>query len=76
MATQTQAAAKPNAISNQRRKVMERGASGTIDTPETNRAVGGSDRMLRSASKGVAAGTYGPAGHRSKRDDGTGAQWY
>lgn len=31
---------------------------------------------LRSASKGAAAGAYGPAGHRSKRDDGTGAQWY
>jgi casein kinase I homolog HRR25 len=38
-------ASKPGAISNQRRKVIERGASGTIDTPETNRAVGGSDRM-------------------------------
>lgn len=31
---------------------------------------------LRSASKGAAAGAYGSAGHRSKRDDGTGAQWY
>ncbi|KAF3393482.1 Casein kinase I [Talaromyces pinophilus] len=65
--------AKPGAISSQRRKVIERG---TVDTPDTNRAVGGSDRMLRSASKGAAAGAYGSAGHRSKRDDGTGAQWY
>lgn len=36
---------------------------------------------LRSASKGAAAGTgfSGPGaagGHRAKRDDGTGAQWY
>ncbi|KAL4951429.1 hypothetical protein BDW69DRAFT_196446 [Aspergillus filifer] len=36
-------AAKPGAISSQRRKIMERG---TLDnTPDTNRAVGGSDRM-------------------------------
>ncbi|CAO1600119.1 serine/threonine protein kinase, variant 3 [Xanthoria calcicola] len=40
------------AISSQRRKIAERPAAG-IDTPDTNRAVGGSDRMLRSASKGV-----------------------
>jgi casein kinase I family protein HRR25 len=38
------AAAKPNAIPSSRRKVIERGAPG-VDTPETNRAVGGSDRM-------------------------------
>jgi casein kinase I homolog HRR25 len=37
-------ASKPGAISSQRRKVIERGATGA-DTPETNRAVGGSDRM-------------------------------
>ncbi|KUM63419.1 hypothetical protein ACN42_g3678 [Penicillium freii] len=37
-------AAKPGAISSQRRKVVERG---TLDTPDTNRAVGGSDRILR-----------------------------
>ncbi|KAJ5661261.1 uncharacterized protein N7484_000633 [Penicillium longicatenatum] len=68
------AAAKPSAISGQRRKVIDRG---TLDnTPDTNRAVGGSDRMLRSASKGAAIGAYGPSGSRSKRDDGTGAQWY
>ncbi|KAJ5805480.1 hypothetical protein N7504_005445 [Penicillium tannophilum] len=68
------AAAKPSAISGQRRKVIDRG---TLDnTPDTNRAVGGSDRMLRSASKGAALGAYGPSGSRSKRDDGTGAQWY
>ena len=36
-------AAKPGAISSQRRKVIDRG---TLDnTPDTNRAVGGSDRM-------------------------------
>lgn len=45
--TQHASATKPGAISAQRRKVMERGASGTIDTPDTNRAVGGSDRILR-----------------------------
>ena len=40
-------ASKPGAISSQRRKVVERGASGAagVDTPDTNRAVGGSDRM-------------------------------
>jgi casein kinase I family protein HRR25 len=39
------AAAKPSAISGQRRKVIDRG---TLDnTPDTNRAVGGSDRILR-----------------------------
>ena len=39
----------------------------------TNRIVFGV--RLRSASKGAALG-YGPTGSRSKRDDGTGAQWY
>ncbi|GAB1217186.1 casein kinase I [Aspergillus terreus] len=68
------AAAKPGAISSQRRKVIDRGAMD--NTPDTNRAVGGSDRMLRSASKVAASGAYGPAGGRSKRDDGYGAQWY
>lgn len=40
-------ASKPGGISGQRRKVVERGASGLggVDTPDTNRAVGGSDRM-------------------------------
>jgi len=38
------AAAKPNVIPGSRRKVIDRGAPG-VDTPETNRAVGGSDRM-------------------------------
>jgi len=40
-------ASKPGAISTQRRKVIERGTSGTagVETPDTNRAVGGSDRM-------------------------------
>lgn len=38
---------KPGAITSQRRKVVERGPSGLggVDTPDTNRAVGGSDRM-------------------------------
>ena len=37
---------QPGAISGSRRKVIERGASGAgVDTPDTNRAVGGSDRM-------------------------------
>ena len=34
-------ASKPTGISSTRRKVLERG----VDTPDTNRAVGGSDRM-------------------------------
>ncbi|EHL01297.1 putative Casein kinase I like protein hhp1 [Glarea lozoyensis 74030] len=42
-------ASKPQAgpgISGSRRKVIERGASGAgVETPDTNRAVGGSDRM-------------------------------
>lgn len=37
-------AIKANAIPSTRRKVIERGPQG-VDTPETNRAVGGSDRM-------------------------------
>ena len=43
----TSSASKPGAISTQRRKVAERGATGLggIETPDTNRAVGGSDRM-------------------------------
>lgn len=40
----TNLASKPGGVSGQRRKVIERGPGG-IDTPETNRAVGGSDRM-------------------------------
>jgi casein kinase I family protein HRR25 len=40
------AGSKPTAISSQRRKVIERpSGTNTIDTPDTNRAVGGSDRM-------------------------------
>ncbi|KAJ5590967.1 casein kinase I hhp1 [Penicillium hetheringtonii] len=38
-------ASKPGAISGQRRKVIDRGA--LDNTPDTNRAVGGSDRILR-----------------------------
>lgn len=37
---------KPGAISGSRRKIIERGASGAgVDSPDANRAVGGSDRM-------------------------------
>ena len=36
-------ASKPGAISSQRRKLV--GREGGVDTPDTNRAVGGSDRM-------------------------------
>ncbi|KAJ5933395.1 hypothetical protein N7454_005724 [Penicillium verhagenii] len=68
------AAAKPSAISGQRRKVIDRG---TLDNaPDANRAVGVFGVRLRSASKGAALGAYGPSDGRSKRDDGTGAQWY
>ncbi len=40
-------ASKTNPISSQRRKVVERGGSGLagVETPDTNRAIGGSDRM-------------------------------
>ena len=43
----TSTASKPGAITSQRRKIAERGAAGVtgVDTPDTNRAVGGSDRM-------------------------------
>lgn len=101
---------KPSALAAPRRKVVERIPSGTVDTPDSNRAVGGTERMwvyatiyrfeelmlamgfwfknltnlivfgvrLRSASKGVNAGAgyTSTAYHRSKRDDGTGANWY
>lgn len=40
-----QSASKPNAIPSSRRKMLERGAGAGVDTPDTNRAVGGSDRM-------------------------------
>ncbi|KAL3954791.1 hypothetical protein ACCO45_010354 [Purpureocillium lilacinum] len=55
-------AAKPNAIPSSRRKMLERGSGAGVDTPDTNRAIGGSDRMLRSASKGAnyASGSYRP----------------
>jgi casein kinase I homolog HRR25 len=36
---------RPGAISGSRRKVIERGAGPGVDTPDTNRAIGGSDRM-------------------------------
>lgn len=42
----TSLATQAGGISTQRRKVIDRGASGAgVDTPDTNRAVGGSDRM-------------------------------
>ncbi|KAI1643603.1 putative casein kinase I [Daldinia loculata] len=59
-------AVKPNPIPSSRRKVIERGVPG-VDTPETSRAVGGSDRMLRSASKGQGAGSgYASGSYRPK----------
>ncbi|KAF9879633.1 casein kinase I hhp1 [Colletotrichum karsti] len=36
---------KPNALPSSRRKVIERGSGAGVNTPDTNRAVGGSDRM-------------------------------
>ncbi|KAI8675035.1 Non-specific serine/threonine protein kinase [Fusarium keratoplasticum] len=46
-ATAGQSAAKPNAIPSTRRKMLERGAgAGGVDTPDTNRAIGGSDRIV------------------------------
>ena len=45
-------ASKPGAVSSQRRKVIERGAAG-VETPDTNRAVGGSDRMWVSCQASV-----------------------
>jgi casein kinase I family protein HRR25 len=41
-----QASAKPNAIPSSRRKMLDRGA-GAVDTPDTGRAIGGSDRIGR-----------------------------
>jgi casein kinase I family protein HRR25 len=38
-------AVKPGAIPSTRRKMIERGSGAGVDTPDTNRAVGGSDRM-------------------------------
>jgi len=68
-------------ISGSRRKVIERGASGAgVETPDTNRAVGGSDRMLRSASKGAATGgtAYVPNFSRDSKRDESNRQgpWY
>lgn len=40
----TSSASKPGGISSQRRKIVERGPGG-VETPDTNRAIGGSDRM-------------------------------
>jgi casein kinase I family protein HRR25 len=40
-------ATKPAVVAGQRRKVAERSGLGGVDTPDTNRAVGGSDRILR-----------------------------
>lgn len=74
-----QPAAKPAVMSGTRRKV-ERGGM-PVDSPQ---GIGGSDRMLRSASKGAQAqGGFGGVpggGYRvNKRDDqagGPGQQWY
>ncbi|KAI5779120.1 kinase-like domain-containing protein [Geopyxis carbonaria] len=77
-----QNAAKPGS----RRKVVERGgmgdgAAGMAPVMDSTRGMTGSDRMLRSASKGAQAtqGSFGPTGGYRKRDEqpGSGAQqWY
>jgi casein kinase I family protein HRR25 len=81
---------KPGAVGGSRRKVVERGAMAGVDTPgtmDTTRGLSGSDRMLRSASKGAGAvPTPGFApqagGYRvNKREDqpsgsGGAQQWY
>jgi casein kinase I family protein HRR25 len=46
-ATAGQSAAKPNAIPSTRRKMLERGSGAGVDTPDTSRAIGGSDRIGR-----------------------------
>ncbi|KMU73290.1 casein kinase 1 [Coccidioides immitis RMSCC 3703] len=61
---------KPVPLGSHRRKLVERTAG---ESHDTNRAVG-SDRMLRSASRGVHMGPGYPV-HRLKRDDITG-EWY
>ena len=38
-------AAKANAIPSSRRKMLERGSGAGVDSPDTSRAIGGSDRM-------------------------------
>ncbi|CUS08017.1 unnamed protein product [Tuber aestivum] len=84
-----QTSSKPGAVGGSRRKVVERGGMAGVDTPgtmDTTRGLSGSDRMLRSASKGAQAAN-GPGfapqtgGYRvNKREDqpsGGGAQqWY
>lgn len=78
-----QQANKPGAVGGTRRKVVERGGIGA----EGVQGMSGSDRMLRSASKGNQAaqagfgGISGTGGYRSapKRDDppaSGGQQWY
>ncbi|PUU72465.1 kinase-like domain-containing protein [Tuber borchii] len=81
-----QTSSKPGAVGGSRRKVVERG----VDTPgtmDTTRGLSGSDRMLRSASKGAQATNPGFApqagGYRvNKREDqpsgsgGAQQQWY
>ncbi|KAF8542213.1 kinase-like domain-containing protein [Trichophaea hybrida] len=77
-----QSAAKPGVVSNTRRKVVERGGMGV----DTSQGMSGSDRMLRSASKGAQAAQAGfggvaSGGYRAnKRDDQAGGssapQWY
>ncbi|KAH8149111.1 uncharacterized protein LAJ45_06650 [Morchella importuna] len=84
-----QASAKPaGVVSSTRRKVVDRTGAMGVDTPgtmDTTRGLSGSDRMLRSASKGAQVttnnGFAAPGGYRvNKRDDqpgGSGAQqWY
>ncbi|KAF8243289.1 kinase-like protein [Wilcoxina mikolae CBS 423.85] len=77
-----QSGAKPGVVGNTRRKVVERGGMGV----DTTQGMSGSDRMLRSASKGAQAAQAGFGGVASggyrvnKRDDQAGGsgtqQWY
>lgn len=76
-----QSAAKPGVVGGTRRKVVERGGMG-VDNAQ---GMSGSDRMLRSASKGAQApagfGAVAGGGYRvNKRDDQAGGssaqQWY
>ncbi|QUC19930.1 uncharacterized protein UV8b_04171 [Ustilaginoidea virens] len=42
-----QSGVKPNALPSTRRKMLERGSGAGVDTPDTSRAIGGSDRIGR-----------------------------
>jgi casein kinase I family protein HRR25 len=77
-----QASVKPQVVGGSRKRVVERGVMDTPGTMDTSRGLSGSDRMLRSASKGAQATNPGfgaPSGYRvNKREDSNGGpqQWY